>query len=122
MLALGGALGAAFVSLFAPNVFRTYLELPIGIAACFVLSMPLLYGRGSPRQLLRLALVAALAFVAASRFAAGREDLVRTRNFYGTLQIADSGSGDDKIRSLYNGKVLHGIQFQTPPFIAPKRH
>jgi len=113
-IAVGGALGAAFVSLFAPNVFRTYLELPIGVAACFVLSMPLLYGRGSPRQLLRLALVAAIAFAAASRFAAGREDLVRTRNFYGTLQIADSGSGDDKIRSLYNGKVLHGIQYQTP--------
>ena len=113
-IALGGALGAAFVSLFAPNVFRTYLELPIGVAACFVLSMPLLYGRGSPRQLLRLALVAAIAFAAASRFAAGQRDLVRTRNFYGTLQIADSGDGDDKIRSLYNGKVLHGIQYQTP--------
>jgi SAM-dependent methyltransferase len=114
MIALGGALGAAFVSLFAPNVFRTYLELPISVAACFVLSMPLLYGRGSPRQLLRLALVAAIAFAAASRFAAGRQDLVLTRNFYGTLQIADSGSGDDRIRSLYNGKVLHGIQYQTP--------
>src|SRR5580658_979290 len=114
MIALGGALGAAFVSLFAPNVFNSYLELPIGVAACFVLSMPLLYGRGSPRQLLRLALVAAIAFAAASRFTAGRQDLVRTRNFYGTLQIADSGSGDDKIRSLYNGKVLHGIQYQTP--------
>jgi SAM-dependent methyltransferase len=114
MIALGGALGAAFVSLFAPNVFSSYLELPIGVAACFVLSMPLLYGRGSPRQLLRLALVAAIAFAAASRFAAGRQDVVRTRNFYGTLQIADSGSGDDKIRSLYNGKVLHGIQYQTP--------
>jgi spermidine synthase len=113
-IALGGALGAAFVSLFAPNVFSSYLELPIGVAACFVLSMPLLYGRGSPRQLLRLALVAAIAFAAASRFTAGRQDLVRTRNFYGTLQIADSGSGDDKIRSLYNGKVLHGIQYQTP--------
>jgi hypothetical protein len=114
MIALGGALGAAFVSLFAPNVFRTYLELPVGVAACFVLSMPLLYGRGSPRQLLRLALVAAIAFIVASRFAGGGQDLVRTRNFYGALQIADSGSGDDKIRSLYNGKVLHGIQYQTP--------
>jgi SAM-dependent methyltransferase len=114
MVALGGALGAVFVALFAPNVFNSYLELPIGVAACFVLSLPLLYGRGSPRQLLRLALVAAVAFVFASRFAAGREDLVHTRNFYGTLQVIDTGSGDDAIRSLYNGKILHGIQYQDP--------
>jgi SAM-dependent methyltransferase len=114
MVALGGALGAVFVGLFAPNVFSSYLELPVGVAACFVLSLPLLYGRTSPRQLLRLALVAALAFAAASRFAGGRDDLVRTRNFYGTLRIADAGSGDDKIRSLFNGKVLHGIQYLTP--------
>lgn len=114
MIALGGALGAVFVGLFAPNVFSSYLELPIGVAACFVLSLPLLYGRGSPRQLLRLALVAAVAFVFASRFAAGREDLVRTRNFYGTLQVIDAGSGEDAIRSLYNGKILHGIQYRGP--------
>jgi SAM-dependent methyltransferase len=114
MVAVGGALGAVFVGLFAPNVFSSYLELPIGVAACFVLSLPLLYGRGSPRQLLRLALVAAVAFVFASRFAAGREDLVHTRNFYGTLQVIDTGSGDDAIRSLYNGKILHGIQYQDP--------
>jgi SAM-dependent methyltransferase len=114
MVAVGGAAGAAFVSLFAPNVFSTYLELPVAVAACFVLSLPLLYRRGSPRQLLRLALVAAVAFVFASRFAAGREDLLRTRNFYGTLQVAASGSGEDAIRSLYNGKVLHGIEYQDP--------
>jgi SAM-dependent methyltransferase len=58
--------------------------------------------------------VAAVAFVFASRFAAGREDLVHTRNFYGTLQVIDAGSGDDAIRSLYNGKILHGIQYQDP--------
>jgi spermidine synthase len=114
MVASGGALGAVFVGLLAPNAFSSYLELPVGVAACFVLSLPLLYRRGSPRQLLRLALVAAIAFIAASRFASGRQDLIRSRNFYGTLQIADSGEGDDRIRSLYNGKVLHGIQYQTP--------
>ena len=114
MIALGGALGAVFVGVFAPNVFSSYLELPLGVAACFILSVPLLYGRVSPRQLLRLALVGALAFVFASRFAAGREDLVHTRNFYGTLQVVDTGSGDDAIRSLYNGKILHGIQYQDP--------
>jgi len=113
MVALGGALGAAFVGLFAPNVFRTYLELPVGVVACIVLSLPLLYGRGTPRQLLRLSLVGAVAITVAYRFA-GREDLVQTRNFYGTLQVAESGAGGDKIRTLYNGTIRHGIQYQDP--------
>ena len=111
MVALGGACGAAFVSLFAPNVFHTFLELPVGVAACFILSLPLLYGRGSPRQLLRVSLVAAAAFVFVNIYGAGMQSTLRIRNFYGALQVTESGAGDDAIRSLYNGKVLHGVQY-----------
>jgi hypothetical protein len=111
MVALGGACGAAFVSLFAPNVFHTFLELPVGVAACFILSLPLLYGRGSPRQLLRVSLVAAGAFVFVNTYGAGMQSTLRIRNFYGALQVTASGTGDDAIRSLFNGKVLHGVQY-----------
>jgi hypothetical protein len=111
MMALGGAAGAAFVSLFAPNVFHTFLELPVGVAACFILSLPLLYRRGSPRQLLRVSLVAAVAFVFVNTYGAGMQSTLRVRNFYGALQVTEGGSGDDAIRSLYNGKVLHGAQY-----------
>ncbi len=114
MVALGGALGAAFVGIAAPALFHTYLELPIGIAACVVLSLPLLYRRGSPRQLLRLALVATLAFIFAARYSGSRDTVARTRNFYGALQISDSGSGEDAYRALYNGKILHGIEYLAP--------
>jgi hypothetical protein len=111
MVALGGASGAAFVSLFAPNVFHTFLELPVGVAACFILSLPLLYRRGSPRQLLRVSLVAAVAFVFVNTYGAGMQSTLRVRNFYGALQVTEGGTGDDAIRSLYNGKVLHGAQY-----------
>jgi hypothetical protein len=111
MVALGGALGAAFVSLFAPNVFHTFLELPVGVAACFILSLPLLYRRGSPRQLLRISLVAAAAFIFVNTYGAGMQSTLRVRNFYGALQINEAGAGDDAIRSLFNGKTLHGVQY-----------
>ncbi len=114
VVAAGGAAGAAFVSLFAPNVFHTFLELPVGVAACFILSLPLLYRRGSPRQLLRVSLVAGAAFVFVNSYGAGMESTVRIRNFYGALQVTESGAGEDAMRSLYNGKVLHGAQFLAP--------
>ncbi len=114
IVALGGAAGAAFVSLFAPNVFHTFLELPVGVAACFILSLPLLYRRGSPRQLLRVSLVAAVAFVFVNSYGADSQAALRVRNFYGSLQVTESGAEDDAIRALYNGKVLHGVQFLAP--------
>jgi hypothetical protein len=114
MVALGGASGAAFVSLFAPNVFHTFLELPVGVAACFILSLPLLYRRGAPRQLLRVSLVAAAAFAFVNTYGAGMQSTFRIRNFYGALQVTEGGAGDDAIRSLYNGKVLHGAQYLAP--------
>lgn len=114
-VALGGACGAAFVSLFAPAVFHTFLELPIAIAACFILSLRLLYGRGSPRELLRISLVAAAAFVFVNMYGGSLGSALRIRNFYGALQVTDAGEGDNAIRSLYNGKVLHGIEFLSGP-------
>lgn len=110
MVALGGAAGAAFVAVVAPNVFDTYLELPVAIAACVVLSLRLLYRRGSGRQILRLCAVAAFAFAAASRYTS-RDSVYRERNFYGALQVVDAGSGDDAVRKLYHGKILHGLQY-----------
>ncbi len=110
MVALGGALGAVFVGLVAPNVFSTYLELPIGITGCVLLALALLFGFPAKR-LLRLALFAVLAIVFALRYRSGDADVVRVRNFYGALQVRDRGAGDMAARALYNGVTLHGLQF-----------
>jgi SAM-dependent methyltransferase len=113
MIALGGALGAIFVGLVAPNLFNTWLELPIGITACVLLALALLFGF-PPKRLVRLAVFAVLAFVFALRYRAGDADVVRVRNFYGALQIRDRGEGGTAARALYNGVTLHGLQFLSP--------
>jgi hypothetical protein len=110
MLALGGALGGIFVAAIAPNVFSTYLELPTGIVASVILSLPLLYGIRSTTRLLRIGVLALAAFVIATRFEIGAGDVVHLRNFYGALQVTDT----DSFRALYNGKTLHGVEFLAP--------
>ncbi len=110
MVAAGGALGAVLVGLAAPNLLSTYLELPIGIAALALLALYLLYGINSPARLIRLAVVALVAFIVATRFQAGFGDVIHERNFYGALQVSDDGA----IRTLYNGKTLHGVEFLAP--------
>ena len=112
-IALGGAVGALLVGLAAPNLLSTYLELPIGIAASALLALYLLYGITSPKRLARLGVVALVAFVAATRFEAGFGDVIRVRNFYGALQVSDANAGGSPIRTLYNGKTLHGVEFMA---------
>ncbi len=114
MLALGGALGALFVGVAAPNLFSTYLELPIGITASVLLALPLVYRVTSRARLIRLSVVALAAFLIAVRFQAGTGDVVQSRNFYGALQVNDTGAGDTAFRSLYNGRTLHGVEFLSP--------
>ena len=114
MVALGGALGAVFVGVIAPNIFNRYLELPIGITASVVLALPLVYGYTSRARLIRLGLVGAAAFVVATRFSSGGQDVARSRNFYGAIQVGDTGSGETAVRSLYNGRTRHGVQFLAP--------
>ncbi|HET7159833.1 MAG TPA: fused MFS/spermidine synthase, partial [Burkholderiales bacterium] len=43
-----------------------------------------------------------------------RNALVMTRNFYGTLRVRDSGSGDDVVRRLMHGVIMHGEQYRDP--------
>lgn len=113
MVALGGALGAVFVGLVAPNAFNSYLELPVGITACILLCLVLVYGY-PPRRLARLAVVALLAFGLATRYRAAQGGVIELRNFYGVLQVSDAGTGEGARRLLYNGRTLHGVEFLSP--------
>src|SRR5260370_34494860 len=118
MLALGGDLGAVFVGVAAPRAFSTFLELPIGITVCILLGLALMYGL-APKRLMRLGGVAVIAFVLAARYRAGQGEVVRIRNFYGTLLVtdsglvSDSGAGEMASRRLYNGRTLHGVEFSA---------
>jgi len=114
MVALGGALGGVFVAVAAPSVFRTFLELPIGIVGSVFLALVLLWGIPPGRRLIRLAVVAVGAFVFASTFSGGDTNVVRERNFYGALRVTDSGAGDRAVRKLFSGRTVHGVEFLSP--------
>ena len=113
MVASGGALGGVFVGLIAPNLFPTFLELPLGVTASVFLTLYFLFGIRSPRRLIRLGVVAALAFVVSTQYHAERR-VVRARNFYGALQIHDMGDGDSAVRALYSGRTIHGLELLSP--------
>ena len=49
MVSLGGALGGLFVALVAPHVFKTFLELQIGLALCALLVVIVLWEVSIPK-------------------------------------------------------------------------
>ena len=110
MVALGGALGGIFVGLVAPRLFDRFLELPIAIAGCVILAMSLLYGL-PPRRIVRLAVLAAVGVVFAAKVNDARGNtLVRERNFYGALEVTQTGD----LRVLNSGVIQHGSEFMDP--------
>ncbi|HLK64620.1 MAG TPA: fused MFS/spermidine synthase [Bryobacteraceae bacterium] len=113
MVALGGAVGAAFVGLIAPTVFNSYLELPIAVTGSVLLALHLLFGF-SPKRLVRLTLFAVLAFVFALQYRSGDFEIRRIRNFYGVLAVRDRPAGQITARALYSGVTLHGLEFLSP--------
>src|SRR6266513_1247147 len=124
MLALGGAAGGVLVGLVAPNVFEDLYELPIGMLALSLLVIAallrdrasLLHGRfGIAARVVFVALTAALALALYRTYAENSADTrVTSRNFYGVLNVRDSGEGPDAMRMLSHGTIVHGKQFLEP--------
>jgi SAM-dependent methyltransferase len=124
MLALGGAAGGVLVGLAAPNVFQDLYELPIGMLALCVLATvallrdrsSLLHGRwGIVTRIVFLALTVALAVALYKTYAENSADIrVTSRNFYGVLNVRDSGEGPEAMRMLSHGTIVHGKQFLEP--------
>jgi SAM-dependent methyltransferase len=121
MLALGGALGGVLVGLAAPSVFDDLYELPIGMfALCLLVAAALLrdrssllHGRwGAAARLVFLALTVALGVALARTYAENSADSrVTSRNFYGVLNVRDTGEGPEAMRVLSHGTIIHGRQF-----------
>ncbi len=111
MLSLGGALGGLFVGVIAPGVFNRYLELPVALMACILLFLGILL-RFPRARIVRFAVLAIAALVVAQRFGDSNIRVVaRSRNFYGALQISETGTGESAQRILTNGSIYHGAQF-----------
>lgn len=121
-VALGGALGGAFVALVAPLIFDNYLELHLSLLAVVALTLVGFFRdrkstlhRGQPLWAWS-ALVASfvgLALILATHSRSGRELAVeRSRNFYGVLSIyRELPNTPEERLSLWHGRVGHGAQF-----------
>jgi protein-L-isoaspartate O-methyltransferase len=110
----GGALGGLFVGLLAPRMFNEYLELPIGVLISVILALWLLYALPYKRVLRIGAITAAATIAAVLMPQTSTQHFVRMRNFYGTLQVTDTGPAVTAVRTLFNGSIQHGVQFLAP--------
>jgi hypothetical protein len=115
-VALGGALGSLFVGLAAPQVFPTLLEYPLSLIFVSALALMLLWGK---RLFTRTVWVIVTLFLAGvfawNTHMLGQGTLVMVRDFYAALRvIVQRTSEGEEYRTLCNGVVLHGEQFQAP--------
>jgi hypothetical protein len=112
VVSLGGALGGILVGLVAPKLFPTYYEFGVGLFATLLLAAFVTR---------RMAVFVPLLAFAGAGFTAyhvyhyidtlSRDAIVMTRNFYGTLRVRDTGSGDEAVRRLTHGIIMHGEQY-----------
>ena len=125
MVALGGALGGAFVSLLAPLLFSNFWDLPLGLAICWVLLLVVwqmdkrspLYGKMFLSVIFMWALALAwLVFVTFTYIRDfGQGTLETSRNFYGVLWVIErqfEGTGDS-VYELGHGTSRHGSQYTS---------
>jgi len=110
-LAAGGALGGMAVGLLAPRVFPAYFELPLALFALAALAAALVRRN---RTLIGPALVATVATAYSGWHYVdflGEGTIVMQRSFYGTLRVRETGSGEQQVRRLLHGVIMHGEQY-----------
>jgi hypothetical protein len=126
-VSLGGVCGGLFVGLFAPAIFHSYDEFPIGLALCGLLIFRVLYpGTSRLPGMWRWFATGALAAAACS-YVAGLLAVMQEmnagyrlaeRNFYGQLKVREDGDPElDEFAclQLIHGTINHGEQFVHEP-------
>jgi hypothetical protein len=119
MVSIGGAVGALLVGIVAPLTLSGYFELPISLCALAGLATYLVR-----RQVPRVVIVVGSALTLFSGAAAvvnvqdyGKNVIVSTRNFYGTLRVRETvvAAPDYRRRNLIHGAISHGDQYMWSP-------
>ena len=124
-LAAGGAAGGLIVGLVAPRVFPTYYELPLVLFAVAAIGALTAWGnhRLDPAWKISLAGTALAATAATAYYGFDyatflhNDAIVMQRNFYGTLRVKTSGTGELEVRRLLHGVILHGEQNLHGPLV-----
>jgi hypothetical protein len=112
MISLGGALGGLFVGLIAPRIFPTYYELGLGFVVAAILATITLRKQPFFVWILPIALAGVCGYFWNKQVEQLHENTrVMVRDFYGTLRVKEVGTGDDVVRRLIHGVILHGEQY-----------
>jgi SAM-dependent methyltransferase len=103
------------VGFVAPRVFPTYYEFGAGLIVTLCLAVYVV--RRMP-LFVPLLVVGCIGFSSYHIYyyikSLSGHALVMTRNFYGTLRVRDVGSGEEGVRRLMHGVIMHGEQYRTP--------
>jgi hypothetical protein len=119
MIAIGGAIGGLFVALAAPHLFKSYIELPVGMALCAALVTCVLW-IDVPYTWLRaataLSTIAFAVYLIRGQRMESRAYILSARNFYGVLRVRDDPEwkGSPPQRLLIHGTINHGSQLKIP--------
>jgi hypothetical protein len=120
MIALGGAIGGIFTGLVAPRIFNDDYELTLScIAAVCIVGAACLHrhaGHASPVRAVKATVLftTLLGVMWAANAISPSTPTIKARNFYGTVKVKDSGSGESRTRQLTHGVIIHGRQFLNP--------
>ncbi len=125
MIAAGGAVGALFVTLVAPVVFKGYWEYPaallaaggVVVAVAYVERTRFAYRGTSVRAWILLCVPLAVLAVTLGSYLelAMTGNLEMVRSFYGVLRVFETNRGDPRLHrvTLMHGRVQHGFQYQS---------
>jgi len=134
LIACGGVLGGIFVGLLAPIFFNSYLELPIILIICSLITlwfflkdredwqkifdMPIFKKRKAVFIMLILAVVYLYVFGTAVFYIykmVAKPNLASARNFYGVLHVKTAYESElnDYLTFLWSGDIIHGSQFKS---------
>lgn len=124
MSSLGGALGAVFVALIAPHIFRGFYELHVAMGFCAILVLVVNH-RDPESQFYNalwqpawLVLVGLVVIICASLVVTAREQSMNTRlmarNFYGVLRVFDEATASSSPEAEANNSQPAGALQSLP--------
>ena len=111
-IAAGGAIGAFFVAIVAPQVFSGDYELCCALLVTGLLALITTWQQGLPWRALWLTVTLALGATTIKYVHDYRtQSIIRVRNFYGALHVTEEAGDSSLVRHLYNGTIEHGTQW-----------
>jgi hypothetical protein len=119
-IAAGGALGGVSVAIFAPRIFAENTEYLIALSAACILGFLSWMRSGALAQWtgrnfsVRVPLMALMfgGFISLYAVVESKQPgILRLRNFYGILRVAERTDQNGRLRELTHGRVQHGLQY-----------